>query len=218
MKLIVGSDYHGSAVLQEEALQQLITADSYINCGDFCTWAGAQPGARDHGYDSRGAQEVQSLHQFLTRIEQMGKPWLFLPGNHDPAAAVLQEMNQDFEHGQAITASGLMWLCGVRLLVVPWTPPCGWSWPLTRDHVRELLADYGTSTTDILLTHAPPKGILDEDGKWYHRKTPTLRPLADALRPRFFLCGHMHLDGGKTVVDNGTTFVNAALHNMALEV
>lgn len=69
-----------------------------------------------------------------------------------------------------------------------------------------------------MVTHAPPKGVLDEGGKWYHRNTPTLRPLVDALKPRYYLCGHMHYDGGKVETHQATTFINAALHNMVIEL
>jgi len=217
MKLLIGSDYHCQPELMLAALQQIPEVDGYINCGDFCTWAGAKPEAQLVGYDPRGEAEVAQWIDFFQAVDQLGKPWLFVPGNHDPSASYFEQHAPQFSHGVLATASATLSFLGLRLLVVPYTPPCGWNWPLTRTHVQELLTTFSDTPVDILVTHAPPKGALDEEGKWYHRKTPTLRPLVDALAPRFYLCGHMHLDGGKTMVEGATTFVNAALHNMILE-
>ena len=63
----------------------------------------------------------------------------------------------------------------------------------------------------------PPKGMLDEGGKWYKGKTPTLLPLVETLRPQVLICGHMHFDGGKVLRTGGTTAINAALHNVLLD-
>lgn len=220
MNILVGSDYHGSPLLQASALQRFAQAeiDWYVNCGDFCTVAGSKPAAQSEGYDPRGSEEVAHLVAFLEQLDTIGKPWLFVPGNHDPSASFLEPLNARFRYGTVVTTSQLFWLGGFRALIVPWTPPCGWNWMLTQQHLDELLCQYRTSAIDILITHGPPKGALDEEGKWYHRRTPTLRPLVDALKPRYLLCGHMHFDGGKTLVQNGTTFVNAALHNMEVAV
>ena len=119
MKILVGSDYHGDAQLQAEALRQIPGVDVYINCGDFCTWAGAKPDAQTSGYHPRGAEEVQQLQQFFTAVDQLAKPWLFVPGNHDPSASVLAEMARPWQHGRFVTQSELVWLWGLRVLAVP---------------------------------------------------------------------------------------------------
>ncbi|WP_218081194.1 metallophosphoesterase family protein [Anthocerotibacter panamensis] len=218
MKILVGSDYHGDDRLQREALRLIPEVDGYINCGDFCTYAGSKPEAQEQGYHPKGADEVQRLESFFRQVDALGKPWLFLPGNHDPSAICLETMNEIFHHGFMATASGRVNFQGLCLLVVPFTPPCGWNWVLTHQHLEELIDKYSSSPVDVLVTHAPPLGVLDEEGKWYHRKTPTLRPLVNILKPRYFLCGHMHYDGGKSETHGPTTFINAALHNLILEV
>jgi Icc-related predicted phosphoesterase len=217
MKLLVGSDYHGSPLLQAEALAQVPTVDGYINCGDFCTHAGGGYTVGTPQYLA-GEAETLVLAEFLRQLDQLGKPWLFVPGNHDPDLAILQELNQEFKQGAIATVSELVWLLGLRLLVVPWTPPCGWNWTLTHKHLAELVAQYKSTTIDLLVTHAPPKGILDEESKWYHRRTPTLRPLVDVLNPPYYFCGHMHYDGGKQALQGQTIFVNAALHNLIVDI
>jgi Icc-related predicted phosphoesterase len=64
--------------------------------------------------------------------------------------------------------------------------------------------------TDVLVTHGPPYGILDQT----HSSTPHLgcEELAKAvkrIRPRLHVFGHIHGGYGQTAI-NGTRFVNAA--------
>jgi Icc-related predicted phosphoesterase len=218
IKLLLGSDYHGSPRLIRQALAHLPEVDAYINCGDFCSKAGKPSRKATQGFHPAAQAEVVHLQSFLAAVESLGKPWLFLPGNHDPAASVLNSLVGRW--GRAITQSCCFEWLGLQVLAVPWTPPCGWSWSLTSAHLQELLALYSQPPRpiDLLLTHAPPRGFLDEGGKWYHRRTPTLRPLLEQVQPRYYICGHMHWDGGKVERWGSTLVINTALHNMVLEI
>ncbi len=217
MKVLIGSDYHCKPSLLKQALALIPEVDWYINCGDFCSQAGAQPKRhRTLGYSLKGFREVELLRQFLADIDQLGKPWVFLPGNHDPSTVALAPLAG--RYGTVITEPRLFQHQDLQILAIPYTPPCGWNWSLTTAELSAIQATYAEAQVDIIITHAPPKGILDEGGKWYHRNTPTLRPVVEALHPHYYFCGHMHLDGGKIVTENSTTFVNAALHNLVLEI
>ncbi|WP_156820406.1 metallophosphoesterase [Synechococcus sp. PCC 7336] len=220
MKILVGSDYHCDPQLQAEAIALLPEVDWYINCGDFCTQAGRLPEAKRLGVHPRGEGELDQLQQFWQRLDAIGKPWLFVPGNHEPPAPTLAGLYEKSgcQNGRLSLATELMQLGPLQVLVVPWTPPCGWCWSLSREHVEEVTQIYSDTDVDMLVTHAPPKGVLDEGGQWYRAQTPTLLPVVRALSPRYYLCGHMHADGGQTETKNGTTFVNAAKHNLAIEL
>ena len=70
---------------------------------------------------------------------------------------------------------------------------------------------------DILVTHAPPGGVLDG---WEGYGIPAL---ASALfyqghKITHHLFGHEHSCGGKMVVKGGITFSNAACHLNIIEV
>ncbi len=216
LRVLIGSDYHCTPHLLERALEQIPSCDWYINCGDFCSQAGAQPQAGKQGFHPKGKHEVDLLRIFLTQVDQLGKPWIFVPGNHDPSASVLAPLAG--EQGIIATETTLITLLGLRVLLVPWTPPCGWNWTLTSSRLKEILATHSQTQADVVITHAPPRGILDEKSKWYHRRTPTLKPLVEAIQPRYYFCGHMHYDGGKQITQGNTLFVNAAVHNLILEV
>lgn len=61
--------------------------------------------------------------------------------------------------------------------------------------------------TDLLITHGPPKGILDND-----MGDEELRLQINKIRPAIHCFGHIH---GQTNIEmiNGTTFINASMVN-----
>lgn len=221
MRILLGSDYHCSDTLQAEALRLLPTVDLYINCGDFCTKAGRMPKAAKLGCHPNGLVEMARLETFLKQVDKIGVPWWFIPGNHEPPAATMHHLRDRIgsDHGQIFTGTELVSLAHLNVLVVPLTPACGyWGWALGADTLAALQTTYSGQNVDILVSHAPPLGYLDEGGKWYKPPLPTLRPLVDAIAPRYYFCGHMHHDGGRTVTSKTTTFINAALHNLVLDI
>ncbi len=66
---------------------------------------------------------------------------------------------------------------------------------------------------DILLTHAPAKGIHDWEGDLCHRGFQSFLNLMDRYHPQYMVHGHMHLNYGanipRTTCYGGTTIVNA---------
>lgn len=75
--------------------------------------------------------------------------------------------------------------------------------------------------TDILVTHSPPKGILDETSRKYRVGCEFLRDRVRQIRPALHIFGHIHEAHGQKIElhDEGygfrqqTTFVNASQMN-----
>jgi Icc-related predicted phosphoesterase len=61
------------------------------------------------------------------------------------------------------------------------------------------------SNIDILVTHCPPKGILDDNGRW---GCPILRELIEDAEPKMHLFGHCHETAGEKVKVGKTEFWN----------
>lgn len=61
----------------------------------------------------------------------------------------------------------------------------------------------------ILITHGPPKGILDKVANGLHTGSVSIFNLVKEKQPIFHVFGHIHEAFGRTVIDN-TTFYNAA--------
>lgn len=73
--------------------------------------------------------------------------------------------------------------------------------------------------TDILVTHGPPKGILDSHiSREGHRReelgSPSLLERVNVVKPKLHVFGHIHGTNG-VVEKDGTIFVNAALMDSA---
>ncbi|OAA73618.1 Metallophosphoesterase domain protein [Cordyceps fumosorosea ARSEF 2679] len=96
-------------------------------------------------------------------------------------------------------AAATLTLRGGRTLTVygsPLTPAFGrWAFQHHHHHRHPASAWPGGPATpgvDVLLTHGPPRGLLDGDG----RGCPLLRREVARARPRLLVCGHVHAGRG----------------------
>ncbi len=76
------------------------------------------------------------------------------------------------------------------------------------ESLRERLAKSDVGRVDFLLSHHPPKGILDRVFIGLHIGSRDVLELAESLRPKAHLFGHVHEARG-SIVRNGILFVNA---------
>lgn len=53
---------------------------------------------------------------------------------------------------------------------------------------------------DILISHSPFKHILDQCADGYCAGSYSLREAVDRIEPKLFICGHIHEQGGKTLI------------------
>ena len=145
---------------------------------------------------------------FSIRRRLLGAPVLLVPGNHD-YVNLAGLLRRDGVDAQEVTPDGVEFR-GVRFAGFGHIPFVAGEW--NRESTTQELYDLTHRTLDcdpdVLLTHAPPDGILN--GRY-----PGIGPLTTALtyRPHrvthhFF--GHSHEDGGKSVEHMGITFVNSA--------
>jgi len=213
MKILVGSDYHLNMKLEREAVNTILSQsiDLYVNCGDYCCLAGLNADQYG-GYHFEAGYEIQQLERYLDKIENLNSNFIYCPGNHDPSLNILAKYHNVIVDIRPMIVNDLY------VLVIPYTPFCHWNWELRQNHIDYVLDNFTKKDKiDILITHSPPLGILNEEDRW-NRDEPTLRPVLDALEPRYYFCGHMHQDGGKQVVYKNTTVVNAACTNILLEL
>ena len=145
---------------------------------------------------------------FSIRRRLLGAPVLLVPGNHD-YANLAGLLRRDGVDAREVAPEGCTF-GGLRFAGFGHIPIIAGEW--NRESTTQELYDLTHRTLDcdpdVLLTHAPPDGILN--GRY-----PGIGPLTTALtyRPHrvthhFF--GHSHEDGGKSVEHMGITFVNSA--------
>ncbi|MEA2054173.1 MAG: metallophosphoesterase family protein [Candidatus Thermoplasmatota archaeon] len=63
---------------------------------------------------------------------------------------------------------------------------------------------------DVLVTHVPPKGVMDKMGLGLHIGNRWVRNITEEKRPRLIICGHVHENPGYTHFGE-TTVVNCTI-------
>lgn len=143
---------------------------------------------------------------------------VFIAGNHD---GMIQSVEYYFNHDWAgyLEDSGLEFE-GLKLWGSPWTPEfCDWHFMASPEERRKKFALI-PDNTDILITHGPPYGVLDEcpsslgGGKLRSVGCPHLRERLEQVKPRLHVFGHIHEGYGQMVLKHSgsdTLCVNAAI-------
>jgi Icc-related predicted phosphoesterase len=174
MKLVLISDTHG----QNNLLEGLPSADVIIHCGDVTRY-GNRDGLREF---AKAFSQCKATHKIA------------IAGNHDAcfekhsieSNAIMARENIIYLENDGIT------LDGVKFWGMPWTPVYGiWSFMADEDLLMEKWARV-PKDTDIIISHGPPRNILDETvdgdrvGSFEHRFA------VSHIRPRLNVFGHIH--------------------------
>jgi len=93
----------------------------------------------------------------------------------------------------------------------------------SEEYVEKYLKDQmkkGKNREIIILSHAPPHGILDLgirfaplDQGTHHIGSTSLRKFIEENVVRLVICGHCHSQGGREAIFNGTKIVNVSSHD-----
>lgn len=138
---------------------------------------------------------------------------VFVPGNHDWCFQTMFEAaSMHFPDGMVLCDSGIE-IDGLKFWGSPWQPEfCNWAFNLSRGDQLKAKWDLIPDDTDVLITHGPPHGILDQAGRNNHVGCKDLSDALVRVQPKLHVFGHIHYDAG--YFDSGVTkFVNAALCN-----
>jgi Icc-related predicted phosphoesterase len=182
--------------------------------GDVLVHAGDMGRAGDE-------DELTEVAAWLASLPHRHK--IVVAGNHD----FLFEQEPDKARALFSAARGFTYLedsaCtieGVTFYGSPWTPVFyDWAFMLPPgEKLAEKWALIPPHGVDVLITHGPPHGVLDDarryrDGDGTPDKPPrhvgceALRDRVAVVKPRVHVFGHIHNNGG-VVEQHGTRFVN----------
>jgi len=165
--------------------------------------------------------------------KQPAKEIVVIPGNHE--RIFFKHLPDTLEWFKEVNFRGHLLidqsinLYGLNIYGSPWTPAFGfdWAWNAGRTVVeasymlQPFIGDIWAKipdNTDILVTHGPPLGILDEvlnfgTGRIESVGCKELSKRIDQLpNLKYHVFGHIHLNGGKLYqrVD-GPVFINASV-------
>lgn len=166
---------------------------------------------------------VRDYHKWLDK--QPARHIISVQGNHEKNVEKNFSFYQDLAREQCprvhFIDEGFVEIEGKQIwcsAITPWFH--NWAWNRFPDEIIKHW-DKIPNDIDVLVTHGPPQGILDEVrnfnrevGEWEsgHCGCPELLKKVMIIKPMLHVFGHIHPGYGIKVVD-GTTFINAALCN-----
>lgn len=174
-----------------------------------------------HSGDLTFRGELDKIRCFLDWFEkQPAKYKVFIAGNHDWAfekdpgvmKAILSMYNVIYLENDRIELEGLK-LWGSP--VTPWF--CDWAFNKARGGEINRYWDMIPEDTDLLITHGPPYGILDNVLGSGSVGCEDLMNRVLHIKPQVHLFGHIHGNYG-LAVKNGTLFSNGSSLNEKYQV
>ncbi len=163
-----------------------------------------------------GIDEIADFNQWLGELPYQHK--IFVAGNHDwlfersPQFAPTLMTNAHYLLDSFIVVEGL------KIYGAPWQPRFfDWAFNLDRGAAIAEKWQMIPDDIDVLITHGPPYGILDEvPYRHEHVGCEELLPVVQRIKPRAHIFGHIHAGYGIAEQD-GTKFVNASICNEAYQ-
>lgn len=186
MRILAFSDMHLSRRAAAAIRAAAPEADLVIGAGDFCNMRA-------------GLAEAMAL---LAALDDRA---IYVPGNAESVDELRAATPATVLHGQSVERAGLR-IFGLGY-AVPVTPFGSWSCDLTETQAEALLA--GMTAADILVCHAPPKGIADRTSSGLSVGSTAIRAAVERVQPRLCLCGHIHDSWGESGFIGAT-----AVHNL----
>ena len=176
--------------------------------GDILVFAGDFAGPRDINMSQKYTRDFAKWLDVLPH-----KHKIIIAGNHDtaiekdPTLAVKYFSHMNYLHNSSVTVEGL------KFWGSPYTPEfCDWAFNLDRKGTA--LEDCWAQIpddTDVLITHGPPRGYLDEGGSEAHCGCSKLLDAVLKVKPQLHIFGHIHEGAGRKAFFDGTTFINASI-------
>jgi Icc-related predicted phosphoesterase len=196
MRIVLIADTHG---LHDSI--EIPDGDLLIHAGDLT---------------NRGTlEQVRQAGDFLADLPHRWK--VLIAGNHD-FCFERQAIDAVIALGEVfyLRDSGIE-IDGKRIWGSPWQPWfCNWAFNLRTDSELREKWDLIPSDTDILVTHGPPRGILDRTARGESAGCRELSRAVERVRPEVHVFGHIHEAYGQESRD-GTLFVNASVCTLGCE-
>jgi Icc-related predicted phosphoesterase len=199
MKLLLFSDLHADVEAARRLLERARTADVLVGAGDFGN-------IRRH------------VRVCIDVLCQAGKPAVLVAGNNE-STEELAEVCRDWPEAHVLHGSGIT-LGGIEYFGlgggIPVTPFGSWSYDFTEEQAAELLA--GCPRRCVLVSHSPPKGVLDQSSRGQSLGSTAVRDAVLQLEPVLVVCGHIHGCGGQQARLGRSPVVNAGPDGMEWEI
>ena len=195
VKLLVFSDIHDDLRAAAYLVKRSAEVDVVVGAGDY----------------KMPRNDLGGIIRALSKIE---KPTVLVSGNCEntealkdacriwPNAHVLQGEQVSLENVSFFGIGG----------GIPITPFGSWSYDFSETEALHLLKNCPAG--GVLISHSPPKGILDISSGGESLGSTAVKESIIAKKPQLVVCGHIHASAGKIERLGSTTIINAGPHGM----
>jgi Icc-related predicted phosphoesterase len=159
-----------------------------------------------------GSTQLTVFASWLSR--QPHKHKVVIPGNHDFFIEKNQTLAREIMNDHHFLIDEGVDLGGRRIIKKPWQPWFyDWAYNLPRGKALEKVWSWIPDDTDVLITHGPPRNILDRvQIGCTHEGCDDLRDRVMEVLPKLHVFGHIH-EGYGQEEHWGVQFVNASSCN-----
>ena len=156
----------------------------------------------------RTARDVSAFNHFLGGLPHRHK--IVIGGNHDHRLARDPVKARSLFSEAVYLLDDFVVIAGITIYGAPWQPlfndiACD-AFALPRGKALKEKWDMIQPGVDILVTHTPPAGILDQDGPVSHGCSDLAAAVA-ILKPRYHVFGHIHSHHGMIKI-GATRYIN----------
>ena len=199
MKLLLFSDLHLSENHTKSIVEQSKNVDIVIGAGDYCSLR-------------------RNLDQVIGWLSVITTPTLLVPGNSESYEELVNAC-KSWPGSQVLHGNGTD-IHGIHFFGIgggiPITPFGSWSYDFSEKEAEILLKD--CPAKGVLISHSPPKGILDRSSFGMHLGSKSIRNVIHEKYPKLVVCGHIHESGGKIDKVDETVVINAGPHGVIYEL
>jgi Icc-related predicted phosphoesterase len=199
MKLLVFSDIHADLQAASNLVRRSLDVDVVVGAGDY-------------------GMPRQGLGEMINALMKIEKPTVLVSGNCENTGELKRACREwqgvHVLHGEQVTIEGMSFY-GIGG-GIPITPFGSWSYDFSEDEAAQLLTDCPSG--GVLISHSPPKGILDIASDGRRLGSTALRDTVMTKNPLLVICGHIHASAGQIDRFGETTVINAGPQGIIWEI
>jgi Icc-related predicted phosphoesterase len=195
VKLLVFSDIHADFRAASNLVKRSADVDVVVGAGDY-------------------SMPRQGLEEIIRALMKIEKPTALVSGNCENAEELKNACrawtNAHVLQAEQVTLGGISFY-GIGG-GIPITPFGSWSYDFSENEAAQLLKNCPSG--GVLISHSPPKGILDISSEGQSLGSTTVKETITAKKPLLVICGHIHASAGQIGRFGGTTIINAGPQGM----
>jgi Icc-related predicted phosphoesterase len=136
---------------------------------------------------------------------------VFIAGNHDFGFEISNTIAPEYEEmGVTYLMDRMVEINGIKIYGSPWQPRFyNWAFNVDRGDAIAKKWENIPHGLDILVTHGPVFGILDDTIQGIRVGCEELYKKVMEVKPKYHICGHIHYGYGTRLMDE-TVFINAS--------